>query len=164
MADFFLQYRFFIDLSGFGLYPRTVHGLIGILSMPLLHGSVVHIVSNTLPVLVLGTMVYFFYPRIGNRVFYQCYFFTNMLVWIFARPANHIGASGLIYGLAAFLVLFGLFRRDFRSVLISLVVIVTYGSLFNQMIPSNPWVSWESHLMGAVVGATNAYLLRKSAT
>ena len=160
---FFVQVKFHIDLRAYGLFPRTAHGLIGILTMPLLHGNVFHIVSNTIPILVLGAMLYFFYPRMANRIFYQCFFFTNVLVWIFARSANHIGASGLLYGLAAFLVLLGLFRRDFKSVLISGAVFIIYGSIFLNLIPSNSWVSWESHLMGVVVGATNAYLLRRAA-
>ena len=159
---FFIEFKFHYDLSFLGIYPRTVSGMLGVIGMPLLHGSVMHITSNTAPILILGTTLYFFYPRIANRVFLQCYFFTNILVWIFARPAIHIGASGLIFGLASFLILFGFFKKDFRSVVISVLAIVVYGSMFSQLIPANPVVSWESHILGAVVGGVNAYLLSRN--
>ena len=156
---FFIEFKFHYNLGFLGIYPRTINGLLGIVGMPLLHGSVMHISSNTAPILILGTTLYYFYPRIANKVFVQCYFFTNILVWIFARPAIHIGASGLIFGLATFLILYGLFKKDFRSVIISALVIAIYGGMFFQLIPVNPIVSWESHVMGAVVGGANAYLL-----
>ena len=159
---FFIEVKFHFDFGIFGVEPRTIQGLIGIVSMPLLHGSVTHITSNTIPILLLGTMLFFFYPTIANRVFLQCYFFTNVLVWIFARPAIHIGASGLLFGLATFLISYGFFKKDFKSVIISGIVIVIYGSMFFQIIPANPIVSWESHVLGAVVGASSAYLIARN--
>lgn len=158
---FFISENYDIDFGFLGVSPRSVTGLIGIVTMPLVHGNVYHISSNTVPVLILGGMLFYFYPRMSKIVFFQCYFFTNVLVWIFGKYAIHIGASGLIYGLAAFLILIGFLRKDLKSLFISAAVIIIYGSIFFQMIPSNPRVSWESHLMGAVVGAVNAYVLRK---
>jgi len=158
---FFIEFKFHYNLDFLGIFPRTINGLLGIVGMPVLHGSIAHISSNTFPVLILGTMLYYFYPGIAKRVFLQCYIFTNILVWIFARPAIHIGASGLIFGLAAFLIAYGFFKKDFKSVIISGIVIAIYGSLFLQIIPPNPIVSWESHILGAVVGGTNAYLLTR---
>ncbi len=155
-AIYFLEITFHKNLSMFGILPRTLIGLPGILAAPLLHGSVSHLVSNTMPLLILGTMLYMFYDRIANRVFLQCYFLTGILVWLFARPSFHIGASGLIYGLAFFLIFFGLFRKDFKSLLISLVIMVFYGYLFYGILPTQPQVSFESHLMGGIVGFFNA--------
>ncbi len=155
-AVYFLEITFHFSLSRFGLLPRTLSGLVGIFTAPLLHGSVSHLVSNTMPLLILGTVLYMFYDRIASRVFLQCYLLTGALVWLFARPSFHIGASGLIYGLAFFLIFFGLFRKDFKSLLISIITMLFYGYLFYGILPSQPYVSYESHLMGGIVGFFNA--------
>lgn len=155
-AVYFIETTFFINLTIYGILPRTIDGLVGIATAPLLHGSVAHLVSNTMPLLILGTMVYMFYDRIANRVFLQCYFVTGALVWLFARPSFHIGASGLIYGLASFLIFFGFFRKDFKSLLISIIIMIFYGSLFYGVLPTQLSVSFESHLMGGIVGFFNA--------
>lgn len=146
--EFFLEVSFGV----FGIYPRKFTGLIGIFAAPFLHGSMAHIISNTLPLLFLGTALYFLYDRIAKKVFLQCFFLTGILVWIFGRASYHIGASGLIFGLASFLIFFGLFRRDFKSLLISLIIFAIYNGLFYGILPTQPNVSWESHLFGALVG------------
>lgn len=164
----FLMWLFFsiqlytgVDLGFLGIRPRTAMGLIGIFTAPLIHGTVEHLASNTFPLLFLGTALYVFYDRIATSVFLQCYFFTNIMVWIFARPFYHIGASGLIYALASFLIFFGLFRRDFRALAISLIVILCYGGLIYGIFPANPQVSYESHLLGGIVGMASAYSMSK---
>ena len=149
------------DLAILGIYPRSFQGMIGMLLAPMIHGSLLHLISNTLPLIFLGIVLFLFYDRIAKRVFLQCYFFTNILVWIFARPSLHIGASGLVYGIAAFLIFFGLFRKDFKSIVISIVILLLYGGLVYGIIPQQPGVSWESHLMGALVGLTTASQLSK---
>ena len=149
------------DLAVLGIYPRSFLGMIGILLAPLIHGSILHLVSNTIPLLFLGIILFLFYDRIANKVFFQCYFFTNILVWIFARSSLHIGASGLVYGLASFLIFFGMFRKDIRSIVISLIILVLYGGLVYGILPQQPGVSWESHLMGALVGLITASQLAK---
>ncbi len=150
-----------LDLGFLGIYPRTTRGLIGILTSPMVHGSLVHILSNTFPLLFLGVALYYFYDRIASRVFLQCYLFTGMLVWVFARPVYHIGASGLIYGLAFFMISFGIFRKDLKSILLSVVVVVLYGGIIYGIFPVQNGVSWESHLMGAVVGVVTSYTLSR---
>lgn len=163
-AIFFMEFTFHVDLSRFGILPRTAIGLLGVVTSPLLHGSVAHLISNTMPLLFLGTTLYMFYDRIADWVFLQCYFFTGILVWIFGRTSIHIGASGLIYGLASFLMFIGFFRQDFRSILISLLVIFLYNGLFYGILPMQPGVSWESHLLGGVVGfiaAVNAGKMKR---
>ena len=149
------------DLALLGIYPRSFQGMVGILLAPLIHGNMLHLISNTLPLLFLGIILFLFYDRIARKVFFQCYFFTNILVWIFARPSLHIGASGLVYGLASFLIFFGMFRKDFRSIIISLLILVLYGGLVYGIFPQQPGVSWESHLMGALVGLATASQLAK---
>jgi len=127
----------------------------------MIHGNFAHLVSNTFPLLFLGTLLYFFYDRIGGIVFFRCYFITNILVWLFSpRPSYHIGASGLIYGLGAFLILFGVLRQDFMSLAISIVIIVLYGSAFLYgVFPTDPRISWEAHLFGALTGTVTAFNL-----
>jgi len=149
------------DLGSLGILPRTISGLIGIILAPLIHGNVSHLISNTFPLLFLAGTVYYFYTKIAYRVFFEGYFFTNTLVWIFGRPFYHIGASGLVYSLASFLIFYGLFKRDALSIVISAIVILAYGSLIYGIFPQNYSVSWESHLMGAIVGFGSAYRLSR---
>lgn len=149
------------DLGFLGIYPRTLHGLIGIFFAPIIHGSLGHLISNTFPLLFLGTLLYFFYDRIGGIVFFRCYFVTNILVWLLSpRLSYHIGASGLIYGIAAFLILFGILRQDFLSLIISVVILFVYGSaILYGVFPTDPRISWEAHLFGALTGVVTAFNL-----
>lgn len=153
---YFLEYVYGWPISSLGLQPRTLTGLIGIFSSPIIHGSISHLISNTVPLLFLGSTLFFFYRHIGSVVFFRIYFFTNILVWLFARSANHIGASGVVYGLAFFLIFFGFFKRDFLSLVISVLTLLLYGGVFYGVFPTDQWVSWESHLAGAFVGITSA--------
>lgn len=159
---FTIEFYTKIDFGYLGIYLREISGLIGVAMAPLLHGNFNHLASNTIPLLVLGGSLYFFYPRIAPRVFLHAYFFTNILVWIFGRPFYHIGASGLIYALASFLVFFGLFKRNFKSVIISAFMIFLYGGLAYGLFSFDDRISWESHLMGAVVGLASAFTFSKS--
>lgn len=157
---FSFEFFYGVDLAFLGIQARSLFGLIGIFTSPLIHGDLSHLISNTLPLLFLGSALFFFYQRIGRIVFFNCYFYTNMLVWLLSpRASFHIGASGLIYGLSAFLIFFGFLRRDFKSLLISIVVTLLYGGIFYGVLPTNTSISWESHLAGAVVGSITAFKL-----
>lgn len=154
-----------VDLTWLGIRPRTLTGLIGIATGPLVHGNLRHLVANTVPLLFLGSVLFFWYPNLAGWVFTRCYLLTNLLVWVFSpRVSYHIGASGIIYGLAAFLILFGLLRRDFWSLLISIIVFAMYGGIFYGVLPVHPHVSWESHLAGAIVGFASAIQYRNLST
>jgi len=158
---FSVEFFYNIDLGFLGIKPRTLIGLIGIITAPLVHGSLTHLISNTIPLLILGSILFFFYGKIGGIVFFRCYIITNILVWLFSpRVSYHIGASGLIYGLSAFLICFGLLRKDFVSLLISIGILITYGGIFYGVLPTNSQISWESHLAGAVVGTITAFDLK----
>lgn len=159
---FFVELTFNIDLGYFGILPRKLSGISGILFAPVLHANIIHLVSNTIPLFFLGSVLFFYYPRIAIKVFVRGYFLTNILVWLAARQSVHIGASGLVYALASFLIFFGLFKRDIMSLIISLVVVFIYGGIFYGILPTNPLVSWESHLFGALVGLYTAYTYRFS--
>ena len=152
--EIFLQ----IDLGYLGIKPRSLDGLLGILMAPMIHGSLSHLISNTYPVLFLGTLLFYVYPRIAGTVFLRSYLITNILVWILSpRPSFHIGASGLVYGLSAFLMFFGFLRQDFLSLVISIIIVVSYGGIFYGVLPVDDRISWESHLAGAIVGTITAF-------
>ncbi len=157
-----LEVIFNLNFTTFGIYPRSFANLPGILFSPLIHAGFSHLFSNTIPMIFLGWGVVFFYKNASIKVFISIYFFTGILVWLFAREAYHIGASGIIYGLVTFLFFSGIIRRDNRSIALALVVTFLYGSLIWGVLPVNNGISWESHLFGALVGIVLAFLLRKS--
>ncbi len=159
---FTVEYYLGLNLGFLGIYPRSLEGLTGIIFAPMIHGDFNHLISNTIPLLALSGALYFFHPQIASRVFLHAYVFTNMLVWIFGRSFYHIGASGLVYSLAAFSIFYGFFERDFKSVLISIIALFFYGGLVYGLIPANNEISWESHLMGALVGVVSAVLFGKT--
>lgn len=160
---FSIEFFYGFDFGWLGIRPRNLPGLVGILTAPLIHGNLGHLISNTLPLLFLGSVLFFFYENIGGIVFFRSYIMTNVLVWIFSpRISYHIGASGLIYGLSSFLIFFGLLRKDFWSLLISIVVMLMYGGIFYGVLPLDPRISWESHLAGAIVGTATAFDLRNT--
>jgi membrane associated rhomboid family serine protease len=149
-----------IDLSFLGVLPREVKGLIGIITAPLIHSDFSHLASNTFTLIVLMMFLFYAYTNSSFRVFFTVYIFSNVLVWIFGREAYHIGASGVVYGLVAFLFFVGLFRRDSKSIGLSLVVTFMYGGLVWGVLPTDPKISFEAHLSGAVVGIIAAILFR----
>jgi membrane associated rhomboid family serine protease len=158
----FLAEQYFQQDFGFlGIYPREFSGLIGIFTAPLVHGNWTHLLSNTFPFMFLSGMIFIFYPKVAVRVFFQCYLITGILVWLFGRPFYHVGASGLIYGLAFFLISVGFLMKDFKSISISAIVLILYGGLFYGIFPTTTLISYESHLLGAIVGVATALSLFK---
>ncbi len=155
-----LEWAVDLDFGFLGILPRTLSGTMGIITAPLVHGDVLHLISNTFPLLLLGVSVFYFYDKIALEVFAWIYFMSGFWVWMAARDAYHIGASGLVYGLVAFLFFSGLFRRDTKSLSISLVVIFLYGGMLQGLFPTNERISWESHLLGALAGAFCAFFYR----
>jgi membrane associated rhomboid family serine protease len=149
------------DLSKLGLLPRNLVGLLGIFTSPLIHADFSHLISNTIPLIILGWIIFSFYHKVSYILFLFIYFVTGLLVWIFARQVFHIGASGVVYGFVSFLFFSGIFRRDNKSISLALVITFLYGGLVWGMIPGWKGISWESHLFGAITGLVAAYLFRK---
>lgn len=143
-----------------GIFPGKISGLKGILLSPFIHSNFSHLVNNSVPFLLLLTAIYYFYQKVAWRVFFYSYFLTGILVWAFARPSYHIGASGLVYSFAAFLFTSGIIRRNINLMAISLLVIFLYGSMVWGIFPYLPEMSWESHLIGSTIGAILAILFR----
>jgi membrane associated rhomboid family serine protease len=152
---------FHIDLVWLGIRPRTVEGLVGIFTSPFIHGSYDHLLSNTLPLLVVGTGLIYFYKEISVQVIAMIWLFTNSWVWIAARPSSHIGASGLIYGFVGFMFFSGILRPDKRLLAISMLVTFLYGSLVWGILPVDQTISWEAHLFGSFAGIVAAVYFRK---
>jgi len=144
----------------FGIRPRTVEGLVGILFAPLSHAGFEHLIANTIPLAVLGTAMLHLYPRASPIVLPWVYLAPGVAVWLFGRDAIHVGASGLIYGFTAYVFLAGLLRRDRRAIAASLAVAFLYGSTIWGVMPLKRTDSWETHLAAAIVGAVLAVLLR----
>lgn len=144
----------------YGLHTRELAGLIGIATSPFLHGGWGHLLSNTFPLASLLGLLIFFYPRLWPRALVTLWLGTGALVWLLGRHVTHIGASGVVYALAAFLGFSGFFRRDMRAVVISLLVLFYYGSMVVGILPGQEGISWESHLLGLVMGVVAAFLFR----
>lgn len=152
------------DLSYLGILPQSVKGIMGILTSPFIHGSFKHISANSIPLIVLGGCLLFFYRDLAIKVFILIWLMSGIWVWAGARESFHIGASGLIYGLASFLFFSGVIRREIKLLSIALLVIFLYGSLVWGAIPDflpEKNISWESHLGGTISGLILAIIYRK---
>lgn len=159
---FFINVFLSLDLYRFGIIPRQINGLYGIIASPLLHANLYHLIANTVPLFILMITLVIFYKRIAGEVIVMIIFIGNALVWLFARPSVHIGASGLIYGIAGFLFFIGLFHKSFKSLIIAIIIAFFYGGLIWGVMPFNPYISWEGHLFGAVAGLILAYGYRNT--
>ena len=152
---------FGLDLIHFGLYPRAYSGLIGIITCPLIHSSYNHLFSNSIPLLVLGGITFYFYRPIAFSVFFWVYLMSGIWLWAAGREAYHIGASGLVYGFVTFLFFSGIIRKERSLLVLSMLVTFLYGSLVWGIFPVKKEISWESHLLGALAGIITAFYFRK---
>ncbi|MFQ5447639.1 MAG: rhomboid family intramembrane serine protease [Saprospiraceae bacterium] len=153
----FIQIVTGTDFGAYGIYPREMFGLRGILLAPLIHANMQHLVSNSAPLFLLAVMILYFYPRVALRSMAMIYVLTGVAVWLFARKVFHIGASGVIYGLVSFVFWSGIFRRNVKSIILALIVTFLYSGLFLGILPNQRGISWESHLLGGLVGIFTAY-------
>lgn len=147
-----------LPLESFGLVPRTLSGLSGVVAMPFLHGDFGHLMSNTVPLAV--TLLLLAGSRANSgAIVVLITLLGGAGLWLFGRQALHIGASGLVFGLIAFHIFAGVFERRAQSIVISLVVGLLYAStLFQGVLPMQRGVSWDGHLFGALAGALVALL------
>lgn len=176
----FYDNKYNLNLYKLGILPRDIGGLVGILFSPLLHGDIQHIISNTIPILILGTFLFYYYKDYALKVFFIIYFTEGIFVWLLGNLDNvnsthasyHIGASGLVYGLASFLFLSGIFKKHKALFGVSLLVTFLYGTIVWGMFPFE-WrramhivlehenISWEGHLFGFISGVVLAIYYRK---
>ncbi len=154
------EYLSGLDFTQFGIYPRRASGIVGVLSAPFIHASFSHLFANTAPIIVIGTMLLYGYPRAAKVLLPVVYLGSGIAVWLFAREAYHIGASGLAFGMLFFVFTIGVLRWKRRTIAISLAVFFLYGSMISGILPGARDVSFESHLSGALIGILLAFLLR----
>jgi len=155
-----IELFFATDVGNFGVYPRDVTGLMGIIFAPMIHGSFEHLVSNTMALFILTTALFYQYPRSAKQVFLIIYLGSGLGVWLFARTSFHIGASGLTHGLMFFLFLIGVLRRDKPAMAVAMMVFFLYGSMVWGVLPTEERISFESHLFGALMGILCAVVFR----
>ena len=139
-------------LNSWGILPRSFGGLIGIPLAPFLHGSLWHAISNTIPLAILGGLVLATGPKRYWETTIWVTLFTGILIWVFARSAYHIGASGLVFGYFGILVGRAIIEKSFISVVAGVVTVMLYGGLLWGILPSRSYISFESHLFGLIAG------------
>ena len=160
---FLINDTFGLHWKDYGLMPRNIEGLFGIFTMPFLHGDISHLFSNSVPLLVLLFSIFNFFPKKATLILLMTYFVTGILTWIIGTEGVHIGASGIVYALAFFLVTISILKQEPKLMAYSLVIIFLYGSIvwgfFPQLFPDKH-ISWEGHLAGAITGIMLAFFYR----
>jgi len=154
---------FGLQWNEYGLHPRDPKGLFGIFTMPFLHGDLSHLFSNSIPLLVLLFSVFYFFHKKSLLILVMTWFIAGILTWVIGTEGVHIGASGIVYALAFFLVTISILKKEPKLMAYSLIIIFLYGSIvwgfFPQLFPDKH-ISWEGHLAGAITGITLAFFYR----
>ena len=161
-AVYWMELRFHVNFNDFGLYPRKLSGLRGILFSPFIHGSLEHLYNNTIPLALLLASLFYFYKDVAIKVLLLGLLFSGLITWGIGRPSYHIGASGIIYLLASFIFFKGIFTKYYRLVAVSLIVVFIYGSLLWYIFPTKDGISWEGHLGGFLTGIVLAFFMKAS--
>jgi len=161
-GTFFLGCVLPFDINSFGLTPRTLVGLVGIPATPFLHANLQHLLSNTVPLFVLLTLLAGSNAR-SWEIVTEVVLLGGLLLWTFGRNATHVGASGLIFGLIAFLIVSGFREKRIVPLIVSMIVGFLYGgTLLSGVLPRfGSQVSWDGHLFGAIGGGIIAYVLTR---
>lgn len=157
---FILEVSLSIDLTQYGLLPRNLTHWYGVLTMPFLHGSLDHILSNSISFIILGTMIFYFYHNQALQVFLWSYFLSGALTWIIGRDSFHIGASAMIYAFAGYVFTAGIVSKNKNLSAVSLIVVFLYGSMIWGIFPQDNGISWEGHLSGLIVGVVLALIYK----
>ena len=155
-----IEVNFQINFVRYGVFPKTIDGLKGILFSPFIHKDFTHLINNSYPIIILGGMLFAIYRKIAIQLFIWLYFISGFWLWVIGRPSFHIGASGLIYALASFLLVSGIIRKNPRLTAVSMLVIFLYGSMIWGLLPTKELISWEGHLAGFIAGILVAIFYR----
>jgi membrane associated rhomboid family serine protease len=156
-----IEYHFGLSFANYGVRPQSLSGLKGVLFSPFIHKDFSHLINNSYPILILGGMLFSFYKKIAKQLFLWLFFIAGFWLWIIGRPSFHIGASGIVYALAAFLFISGIIRKNPRLSAVSMLIIFLYGSMIWGVLPTKEHISWEGHLSGFMAGIIVAIFYRK---
>lgn len=158
---FWIEIRFGLDFTKFGIFPQTLKGLRGVLFSPFIHSGITHLYHNTIPLFVLTAALFYFYKPIAWKILLFGMLFSGLITWSIGRPSYHIGASGLIYVLVSFTFFKGILTKHYRLIALSLLVIFLYGSMIWYVLPIKEGVSWEGHTAGLLTGMLFALIFKK---
>ena len=157
---YLIEIRSGLNFNNYGILPRTLKGLRGIIFSPFIHGSAKHLFNNTVPLAVLSAALLYFYKKNAFTVIVFGVMVSGILTWLIGRESYHIGASGLIYVLASFIFFKGIFSSYYRLIALSLIVVFIYGSLLWYIFPVEEGISWEGHLAGFLTGLFLARVIK----
>ena len=158
---YWLEIKFHYNFNRNGIFPRTLSGLKGIFFSPFIHSGPQHLFNNSSPLFVLIASLLYFYRKIAFKILIYGTLLSGFITWVIARPSYHIGASSVIYLLVSFIFFSGIFRKYYRLVALSLIMVFLYGSMIWYILPIKEGISWEGHLSGFVVGLLFAIIYRK---
>lgn len=158
---FGIETGFDLNFSPYGILPKAWKGLRGIFFGPFIHSSLSHLFNNSIPLGVLLSFLFFFYKKMAYKVLIVGTLLTGLLTWSFARTSYHIGASGVVYMLFSFIFFSGVFRKHYRLIALSLVVIFLYGGMVWYLFPIEEQISWEGHSSGFLIGLFLAVLYKR---
>lgn len=154
---YWIEIYFGCNFNSYGVFPRTFDGIPGIFCTHFIHSDTNHLINNSIPLFVLTSSLFLFYKDVAWKVLIYGAVLTGLLTWIIARPAYHIGASGVVYLLFSFISFSGIIRKHYRLVAIAMVIIFLYGSMVWYILPIKEGMSWEGHLSGFLVGLILAF-------
>lgn len=157
---FLFEINYGFNFNQFSIYPRKLSSLGGILASPFLHSDISHITNNTLSFFVLMLIVRFFYKQNYIKIFLLGILLSGLLTWIIARPAYHLGMSGVIYVLASFIISKSFFSKQYNLIAIAFTVIFIYGSMIWYVFPIDKSISWEGHLSGLISGIVLSFFFK----
>jgi len=150
-----------LHLTQYGLFPRSMEDLSGMLTFPFIHRDNSHLYSNAIPLFILSAMLFYFYREMAWKVVLLTWILSGFWLWLGGRPSVHIGASGIVYGLASFIFFSGVWRRERRMMAVSLTVVFLYGGMVWGVFPLFKDTSWEGHLFGGLSGILLSWMYRK---
>lgn len=157
---YWIEIKFSMNFTKFGILPRNLNGLKGVIFSPFIHSDTNHLFNNSIPLVVLLSSLIYFYKDVYLKILVYGGLLTGILTWVIAREAYHIGASGIVYLLFSFVFFSGLIKKQYQLVAVSLIVIFLYGSMVWYMLPIKEGISWEGHLSGFITGLIFAFTFR----
>ena len=157
---YWIEIYFGFNFNSYGVFPRALDGIPGIFFTHVIHSDTNHLINNSIPLFVLTSSLFLFYKDIAWKVLMYGAILTGFLTWMIARPAYHIGASGVVYLLFSFISFSGIIRKHYRLVAIAMVIIFLYGSMVWYILPIKEGMSWEGHLSGFLIGLTMAFTFK----